>query len=262
MSSELYQVISLASRYLFVFLGVLIVFRALIWLISDRRERLSDLRRLPDAGMIGEMVVLAGSSDLPEGTVLPVPREGVLGFVRTCDLVVPCSGVRKRHLWFSFEDGKGLVIRPQSGCEALIDANPVDCHSKEPVTVMSHGSYLQVGSAMLRLRVFAGLDSAAGFETPGAADPGFYYPDVPYPVDPLPPAGSYTENLPPCIPGPMSGTPGYPVSPSFPESGTFPGSGQAEDRGPVSGPVAENDRVTAVPSRKRRSARWEDDWSE
>ena len=94
MSSDLYEVLSLAARYLFALLGVLIVLRSFIWLMHDRAERRLRLRNLPDAGMIGELTVLAGSADLSPGTVIPVPWEGVMGSVRSCDLYIPCEGIR------------------------------------------------------------------------------------------------------------------------------------------------------------------------
>ena len=83
MPDEIYEIISLAARYWFALLGLLIVWRSFSWLRKDRRAKHRRLRQLPDAGMIGELVVLHGSDELPEGTAIPVPREGVLGFVRT-----------------------------------------------------------------------------------------------------------------------------------------------------------------------------------
>ena len=107
MPDEIYEIISLAARYWFALLGLLIVWRSFSWLRKDRRAKHRRLRQLPDAGMIGELVVLHGSDELPEGTAIPVPREGVLGFVRTCDVVVPVEGVARQHIDFTFQDGKG-----------------------------------------------------------------------------------------------------------------------------------------------------------
>ena len=78
MSSELYEVLSLAARYLFALLGVLIVLRSFFWLLSERAERRRTVRRMPWSGTVGELVVVSGSRDLPEGTVIPVPWEGIL----------------------------------------------------------------------------------------------------------------------------------------------------------------------------------------
>ena len=98
MPEDIYEVLALGLRYWFVLLGGLMVWRSFAWLRKDRRAQHRRLRRLPDAGMVGELVVRRGSGELPEGTVLPVPREGVLGYLRTCDLVVPVEGVASKHV--------------------------------------------------------------------------------------------------------------------------------------------------------------------
>ena len=90
---KFYEVLSLAMRYFFTFFGVMIVWRAFSWLRKDRKATHRRLRQLPDAGTIGILSVDAGSKVLPEGHVIPVPYEGVLGFLRTCDVVVPVEDV-------------------------------------------------------------------------------------------------------------------------------------------------------------------------
>lgn len=158
MPEDVYELLSLGMRYWFVLLGVLIVWRSFSWLRKDRRAKHRRLRQLPDAGMIGEMVVIVGSDELPEGTVISVPREGVLGYLRTCDIVVPVSGVAPHHLDFSFRDGKGLMVRPWRRCACQVDAEELTHrHRAYP---MHHGSKLFVGDAVLRLRVFAGIKTA------------------------------------------------------------------------------------------------------
>ncbi len=176
MSSELYEVLSLAARYLFTLLGIIIVLRAFFWLLSEGAETRRRLRRLPDAGMIGEMLVLHGGAGLEEGAAIPVPWEGVLGSVRSCDITVPCDGVRPSHLSFSYQVGLGLIIRPMSGCEVAVDSVLLDCRSDAKAHPMVHGSFLQVGQALLRLRVFAGLESNAGFSDPPVVSPGAFLP--------------------------------------------------------------------------------------
>lgn len=158
MSENLYQILSLGARYWFVFLGALIVLRSYRWLFRERSSLHRRLKRLPDAGMVGEFVVSAGSDQLPEGTVLPVPREGVLGFVRSCDIVLPVADVKKYHLDFRFENGKGLFIMPRSGCWALVNGHELNCRSRYSKYPMEHGSVLEIGEAVLKLRLFAGVD--------------------------------------------------------------------------------------------------------
>ncbi|MGN1020837.1 MAG: hypothetical protein ACI4O7_10785 [Aristaeellaceae bacterium] len=161
MPDDLYEILALGMRYWFLLLGALIVWRSFRWLRKDRREKHRRLRQLPDAGMIGELVVLVGSDELPEGTAIPVPREGVLGFLRTCDVVVPVPGVAGHHLDFTFQDGKGLLITPWRGQSCQVDADELTHRSKAAHYPMHHGSRLFVGDAVLRLRLFAGLETSA-----------------------------------------------------------------------------------------------------
>lgn len=161
MPDDLYEILSLGMRYWFLLLGALIVWRSFRWLRKDRREKHRRLRQLPDAGMIGELVVLVGSDELQEGTAIPVPREGVLGFLRTCDVVVPVPGVAGHHLDFTFHDGQGLLITPWRGQTCQVDADELTHRSKASRFPMHHGSRLFVGDAVLRLRLFAGLETAA-----------------------------------------------------------------------------------------------------
>ncbi len=157
-SPEIWNVLFLLSRWLFVILAVVILVSALGWLASDRRARKERLRALPGAGTVGELVVLSGSDRLPAQTWFPVPREGVLGSVRSCDLVVPGPGIHSCHLDFRWQDGIGLLLYPRSGCEVLVDGVPLDCRSDASARPMTHGMCLQVGPVVLRLHLFAAMD--------------------------------------------------------------------------------------------------------
>lgn len=159
MPDNIYEIISLAARYWFALLGLVIVWRSFSWLRKDRRAKHKRLKHLPDAGMIGEMIVLEGSDELPEGTAIPVPRAGVLGFLRTCDVTVPVNGVAGKHIDFVFQDGKGLLLFPLRRQSCVMDGVELTCRSKTKKHPMYHGSRLQVGEAVLRLRLFAGLDT-------------------------------------------------------------------------------------------------------
>ncbi|MGN0778731.1 MAG: hypothetical protein ACI4MJ_06245 [Aristaeellaceae bacterium] len=181
MPDDLYEILSLGMRYWFVLLGALIVWRSFRWLRKDRREKHRRLRQLPDAGMVGELVVLVGSDELQEGMAIPVPREGVLGFLRTCDVVVPVPGVAKHHLDFTFQDGKGLLIKPWRGQSCQVDADELTHRSKAALYPMHHGSRLFVGDAVLRLKLFAGLETAARPTlAPDEADEPPVWQDTPY----------------------------------------------------------------------------------
>ena len=158
MPDNVYEIIALGARYWFAFLGVLIVLRSFFWLHRDRAAKHRRLKQLPDAGMIGEFVVLRGSEELPEGSVLPVPWEGTLGFVRGCDVVVPVKGVRSVQADFSFENGSGLAVLPRFRRPVVIDGNKVTRRWEADERRMLHGSVLQIGEAVLQLQVFMGHD--------------------------------------------------------------------------------------------------------
>lgn len=159
MPEAYYEILALGARYWFVLLGVMIVLRAFLWLRKDRREKHRRLRQLPDAGTIGEMVVLEGSEELPEGEAIPVPWEGVMGFVRGCDLIVPVNGVAPKHCDVSFKNGVGLMVFPYRGCTAEVDGELVTNRRSGTEHPMHHGSILKIGEATLRLRVFMGLET-------------------------------------------------------------------------------------------------------
>ena len=70
-SPEIYNVISRASRWLFAFFALMLLLFALSWLYDERRKRRERFRSLPEAGNIGEMVVISGSDQLPVDTWFP-----------------------------------------------------------------------------------------------------------------------------------------------------------------------------------------------
>lgn len=200
LNARVYEVLSLAMRYFFTCLGILIVWCSFSWLRKDRGQKHKRLKQLPDAGTIGILTVEVGSKDLKPGEIIPVPHEGVLGYLRTCDVVVPADDVAKAHLDFTFVDGKGLFIYPRRGCEAVVDGMLLTSRRDGSRFPMQHGSVLQVGQAVLRLGVFAGLNVkeaqysayAPAAESPGdngfiPESPDFGDPPDPYaPPDPQP----------------------------------------------------------------------------
>ena len=264
-SRELFEVLSLAARWIFAFLALILALRALFALLAAGRDRRSTVKNLPGSGTVGELVVISGSPELQEETWLPVPREGVLGAVRTCDLVIPCPGIRKHHLDFSWQDGEGLLLRPRSGCEALVNGVKLDCRSDPHSAPLGHGAVLTIGSAVLRMMVFAALAPSADLpdavQGPPQAVPEFI-PGVPAPVlnsaVPAPPPGSVA---PAPVPVP-SVSPPQPVwfqPPSMPPVQNPAMSPQPSP--PVQAPQQEPPVATSSP-KPRRSDRWKEDWSE
>lgn len=257
MSPELINVIFQVSRWLFAFLGALAVLSALGWLHAEKKARRVMLRSAPAAGTVGELMVLSGSDELPVQTWFPVSREGVLGSVRSCDLVVPCPGVKAHHLDFCWKDGVGLIIRPRSGCEAVIDGVRLDCRSDVLAHPLTHGACLQVGQAVLRLQVLKALNPAFGGS---AGAPDLYAPGPADDQIPSPPAG-YPEYLPDQMPS--DPYPGTAVFPSPPGDAQFPGPPGYEPA-PLQPPpgMGAPEYPAPAPPPRRRGEGWKEDWSE
>lgn len=182
MSAEIYEIVAQGARYWFFFLMALIVWRSYRWLAKDRRQRRKRMRLLPDAGYVGEMVVLTGNDQLPRGQALPVPAEGVLGFTRMSDLCVPVNGVAKRHCWLCYDQEAGLLVEPFFGCTVTVDGQE-RTGRRDPLP-MGHGSRLRVGEAELRLRLFAGYETAASARERSWEDEGDRQPAPPQAMTP------------------------------------------------------------------------------
>lgn len=245
--SNIYPVLMEVSRYLFAVLGVVALLAVLAWIASENRSRRERLRSLPAAGTIGELVVLSGGRELPPQTWFPVPREGVLGAFRSCDLVVPSPGVRARHLDFVWRDGVGLLIRPRSGCEVLVNDSLLDCHSDSAACPLNHGGLLRIGETILRLQVFKALDHTVADTVMNVADSPISAPAYQQAV---PSSASVPDFVAAPIPiQPMPG-PDMPV----PVDSAFVSQ-------PVVSPSAGSQSDTADRS-PRRADRWKEDWGE
>lgn len=156
MPGEAYELIARGARYWFLFLMLLIVWRTYSWYRKDKRNLKKRMKLLPDAGFVGELVVIDGAGAVENGKAYPVPHEGTLGVSRSNDVYLPCKLLGKTHLWFRFEDGRGLVIRPVGSNPFNVDGTDWK-HGGEEL-VMLHGSRLYVGDMELRLRLFYGFE--------------------------------------------------------------------------------------------------------
>lgn len=159
MSGEAYELLALLMRYVFVLIGALIVIRSLIWLRRDARAYRKEMRMLPDAGRIGEIV------DTATGKAQPLPREGVIGSSRACDIRVGGRNVLRQHARFEFAPGKGLRIIPaRRGMTVLNGAQ-----MRGPGYAL-HGAQLIIGDHALQVRLFVGLDipTPAAYPEPDA----------------------------------------------------------------------------------------------
>lgn len=128
-------------------LGALILLRAYRWLRKDAKNYQREMKALPDAGLVGEMV------DLQTGQSQPLPREGIIGTGRDCDIRLKYHGIKRCHALFSFEEGKGVRIIPYHRGRIYVEGIEVGSAAHA-----LHGTQLQIGDAILRVRLFAGLN--------------------------------------------------------------------------------------------------------
>lgn len=146
MPAETYELISQGLRYWFVLLGISIVIRSYRWALTEHRRQKAALKALPDAGLIGEIVNLA------TGDSQPLPREGIVGSGRSCD--IHYSGIRKFELEFEFIDGRGVSIVPSHRHHQIMLHN----NTLGKAGYALHGSRLHLPGYSLRFRLFAGLN--------------------------------------------------------------------------------------------------------
>ena len=110
MSTNAYELLALAMRYVFAGLIVLIVARAWYGASVDSR-RATKLRRLsPDTGIVGEMLVTDGGERAKPGMRYPVTLEGTIGSSRRADIRIRHSSIRGRHAIYQMTD-EGFFVR-------------------------------------------------------------------------------------------------------------------------------------------------------
>ncbi len=142
-----YELLALGLRYWFVLLLLLTLLRAVYLMWSENRAYQKALRRLPDAGTIGEVV------DLQSGKSQPLPREGLLGSGRGCDIRFP--RLHRREMEFVFRPGLGLKLIPiHRKHQSILDGEPLN----KADSYALHGTILEIHGHSLRFRLFAGLD--------------------------------------------------------------------------------------------------------
>ncbi len=147
MNNQAYELLALLMRYVFIIIGAVIVFRAFRWMRKDARAYKREMRSLPDAGLVGEIV------DVNTGRAQPLPREGTMGASRVNDIRVKGEGVMMTHARFEFVDGRGLKIIPaKRNARVFLGGNEL----KGPGFAL-HGTQVQIGASVLRVRLFAGL---------------------------------------------------------------------------------------------------------
>lgn len=155
MAASAYELLAMLMRYVFVLLGALIVWRSFRWMSRDARAYRQEMRTLPDAGLVGEIVNLA------TGEGQPLPREGTIGSSWDSDIRIKDSQALRTHARFEFEEGKGLKVIPARRAYMLLSGQEL----RGPGYCL-HGTPLQIGNTTLRVRLFAGLKVPSPVEYP------------------------------------------------------------------------------------------------
>ena len=145
------QVLSLLFGYVSAAIILLIVLLALRKYASDRALWRRVRRELPQAGAVGQLVVLCGGRRLRLGEEIPVPYEGTMGASHSCDVCIPARKVHMRSAFFWMEnDGLHMVALHRDGF--LADDVPVEPGDE---AVLRDGAVLRVGEARLSLSLYS-----------------------------------------------------------------------------------------------------------
>lgn len=155
MSQELYSILALGARYWFLLLLLLIVWRAYVWFRKDMQAWQNYVKAVPSSGMVGEIIVLRGDEKLPTGKQIILPREGLLGYSRICDVQLPSTSISKRQLYFRLEENKGLYIKSLHQRPIVVDGEPLPKKGKS--SYLFHGSKLEIGGYLLQFFFYSGL---------------------------------------------------------------------------------------------------------
>lgn len=147
MQGDVYELISLGFRYIFVALILLTIWRAFRLMNRERQAYKKTLRQLPDAGLVGELVALE------TGQAYPLAREGMIGSGHSCDIRLP--QVRRRELEFYFQPGHGVRLIPIHHKERpSLDEEFI---GRQPAFAL-HGTVMHLKGKPYRFRLFAGLE--------------------------------------------------------------------------------------------------------
>ena len=145
------QVLSLLFGYVSAAIILLIVLLAMRKYASDRALWRRVRRELPQAGAVGQLVVLDGGRRLRLGEEISVPYEGTMGASHSCDVCIPARKVHMRSAFFWMEnDGLHMVALHRDGF--LADDVPVEPGDE---AVLRDGAVLRVGEARLSLSLYS-----------------------------------------------------------------------------------------------------------
>lgn len=150
MNANAYELLSLAMRYVFAALMVLIVLRGWRITIIDSR-RAAKLRRLsPETGIIGQMLVIDGGERAKPGMKYPLTLEGTIGSSGRADIRVRHSSVKRRHAYYQMTE-EGLFVRGHASARIALDGRP-----PKQELYLGDGDVLRIGRVRLMLILFDG----------------------------------------------------------------------------------------------------------
>ena len=164
MPTAVYEVVAQAARYWFVFLMGLIAWRSYSWYGHERADRKKRLELLPDAGYVGEFVILKEDNTQE---IIALPWEGSIGADKNNDVCLPYEGVFDKHILFKYDRKKGLRVNPVRKCVFFVDGKEVSGRRK--YAFMQDESLLFLGEVVVQLRLFE------GFETNESIDIEIYF---------------------------------------------------------------------------------------
>ena len=163
---ETYELTAMFMRYWFIFLMLIITFRAFRWLMNERRSYRRTLAALPDAGLIGEVV------DLRTGESYPLQREGIISSRSYADIRLKM--LKYQAINFQYVENKGVRMTGRGRNRGtFLEGEPL---SRGQYAL--HGSRLVIPPYELRFRLFEGLNvperrpaELASWDADAAAEP-------------------------------------------------------------------------------------------
>ncbi len=116
MSNDTYELLSLAARYWFTAVALMIVFRAWRLTITDNRRAKILRDWAPETSRIGEILIMSGEGSAKKGKRYPLMREAILGRSRNSDICLSAKSIHKQHLYFEEREG-GVLVRPMQAAD-------------------------------------------------------------------------------------------------------------------------------------------------
>ena len=145
MNSDLYALISLAARYWFVALIVVLLFRGWRMTVADNRRAKLLREWMGQTGCVGELILNPGSK---KRVSYPIPREGVLGSAVSADVRIRHRDMQRAHAHFELREG-GLLMKPMGRAELKVGGG----FTGEAV-FLEDGDVLTIGKLQLMLVLF------------------------------------------------------------------------------------------------------------